>query len=109
MISNKRIPNPGANNFALRGLRGLVSIAAAGLMFCGMASSASATTVIGTETDGFVGALFVIDYNNITYTYPEYSVASDGEASASFDPYGAGYGTSDGLNFSAVNNNFVWS
>jgi len=56
------------------------------------AATANAYTVIGQETSGggFVGALFG----------SAYVVASDGESP--FDPFGAGYDTSDGLNFSAV-------
>jgi hypothetical protein len=69
-------------------------------MFCGMATSASATTtVIGTEdsltansVNGFVGDLF---NDNSPYI-----VASDGESP--FDPFGFGSNTSDGLNFSNV-------
>jgi hypothetical protein len=61
-------------------------------LFAGNAT-ANAFTIIGTEdnVNGFVGDLF-----------PPfgYLVASDGESA--FDPFGAGFDTSDGLNFSAV-------
>jgi hypothetical protein len=65
----------------------------------GAAVATAGTTVIGQETfgGGFVGSLFGptgLDPNS------NYSVASDGEVG--FDPYGAGFDTSDGLNFSAV-------
>jgi opacity protein-like surface antigen len=66
------------------------------------AAAASADNVIGTEdsTTGFVG-------NFLESAFPgtQSIVASDGEAS--FDPFGAGYDTSDGLNFSAVG--FTWT
>jgi hypothetical protein len=78
---------------------GLVASAAliAGLVAGG--APANAFTVIGTETStsGFVGSLFPGG--------SPYTVASDGEAP--FDPFGAGFDTSDGLNFSAVG--FVWN
>jgi hypothetical protein len=61
-------------------------------LFAGNAP-ANAFTIIGTEdnVNGFVGDLF-----------PSfgYLVASDGESN--FDPFSAGFDTSDGLNFSAV-------
>jgi hypothetical protein len=65
------------------------------------APSAKAWTLIGTEDDvtGFVG-------NFLESAFPgtSYLVASDGESH--FDPFGAGYDTSDGINFSSVG--FVW-
>ena len=61
------------------------------------AAAANAYTVIGQETDsgGFVGNLLEANFPGTKYL-----VASDGEAS--FDPFGAGYDTSDGLNLSGV-------
>lgn len=74
------------------------AVFAAGLMG---AAAASADTVIGTEggSTGFVG-------NFIESIFPgtHYLVASDGESS--FDPFGAGYDTSDGINFNDVG--FEW-
>jgi hypothetical protein len=65
------------------------------------APSAKAWTLIGTEDNvtGFVG-------NFLESAFPgtSYLVASDGESH--FDPFGAGYDTSDGINFSSVG--FVW-
>jgi len=65
-------------------------------------SAASASTIIGTEdpVSGFTGNIF-----ESVFPGGQYIVASDGESS--FDPFGAGYDTSDGLNFSAVG--FVWT
>jgi hypothetical protein len=79
----------------------LASAALLGASLAG-ATAANAYTVIGTEssTTGFVGDLFSGMFSN-----GPYSVASDGESY--FDPFSAGYDTSDGLNFSAVG--FVWT
>lgn len=59
-----------------------------------------AVTVVGTESagGGFHGDLFA------AFPGQGYTVASDGEAT--FDPYGAGYDTSDGISFST---NFTWN
>jgi hypothetical protein len=67
----------------------------------GGAVAANADTVIGTESDagGFVGNLLEGPVPGTAYL-----VASDGESS--FDPFGAGYDTTDGINFSGVP--FVW-
>jgi hypothetical protein len=68
------------------------------------ATTANAFTTIGVEgangANGFVGNLF----GNL-FSTSNYLVASDGESS--FDPFGFGADTSDGLNFSAVP--FVWT
>lgn len=81
-------------------LKLLVGVAAAGLMYS--VTVASASTIIGTEdaSGGFVG-------NFLESMFPgtSYLVASDGETS--FDPFGAGYDTSDGVNFSGVA--FEWN
>jgi hypothetical protein len=68
----------------------LFGIAVAGLMLYGTAASAAG--VIGTEDPGagFVG-LFPPPFND------QGNVASDGESS--FDPFGAGFDTSDGIQF----------
>jgi len=61
----------------------------------------TADPIIGTETSGgFQGDLFT----GTLFAGEGYNVASDGEAP--FDPYSAGYDTSDGLNFSTVG--FSW-
>jgi hypothetical protein len=75
----------------------LAGAAVAAFMIAGTA--AKADTVLGTESDstGFVGDIF---------SPFGYIVASDGEAS--FDPFGAGYDTSDGLDLSAVGAAFNW-
>ena len=82
-------------------LKHLLAGAAFAVGLAGAAAAYAGTTVIGTEdnVNGFVG--------NFLTTFPgtSYIVASDGESS--FDPFGAGYDTSDGLNFSAVG--FVWT
>jgi hypothetical protein len=80
------------------------------LLFAGAAMAASlagfaahaGTTVIGQESDasGFVGNLLEGPFPGT-----QYIVASDGETA--FDPFGAGFDTSDGLNFSAVG--FTWN
>jgi PEP-CTERM motif len=77
---------------------GLVASAALVAGLVAGSAPANAATLIGTETfsGGFNGPLF---------PGTAYLVASDGEAS--FDPYGAGFDTSDGLNFSGVG--FPWS
>lgn len=63
----------------------------------GFTAANAAYTVLGAETaSGFVASLFP----GFSYT-----VASDGEGS--FDPFGAGFDTTDGLNFSAVG--FTWT
>jgi hypothetical protein len=78
----------------------LAGVALIGATLVG-APSAKAWTVIGTEDNvaGFVG-------NFLESAFPgtSYIVASDGESA--FDPFGAGYDTSDGLNFSAVG--YAW-
>ena len=65
--------------------KGLFGVAVAGLMFCGMVTSAGAT-IIGTEDSetGFVGDLF----SGLFGANSGYIVASDGEAT--FDPFGYG-------------------
>lgn len=81
-------------------LRHLMAAGALAVTLAG-AAAANAYTVIGTEgPNGFVG-------NFLESAFPgtQYIVASDGEAS--FDPFGAGYDTSDGLNLSAVG--FTWT
>jgi hypothetical protein len=77
----------------------LAGAAVAALMVVGTA--AKADIVIGQETSGggFVGNLLEQNFPGTSYL-----VASDGEAS--FDPFGAGFDTSDGINFSGVP--FVW-
>jgi hypothetical protein len=63
-------------------------------------TAANAFTNLGTETGtGFVGNLLASSFPGTFYL-----VASDGESS--FDPFGAGFDTSDGLNFSGVG--FTW-
>jgi hypothetical protein len=73
---------------------------AAGALAFGLVGAAGAnasTHWIGSEdsVNGFVGNLF-----DGVFPGSPYTVASDGEST--FDPFGAGYDTSDGLNFSAV-------
>jgi len=67
-----------------------------------LAGAPANATIIGVEdnVNGFVGSLF----GGLAGGAP-YIVASDGEYY--FDPFGAGYDTSDGLNFSAVPH--VWT
>jgi hypothetical protein len=69
-----------------------------GLMLFAAVPTASAATVIGTETagDGFVGALFP--------GQPAYNVASDGESG--FTPYGITFDTSDAIQLPSV---FLWT
>lgn len=66
---------------------------AGALMMAGGPSHAT-TTVLGVEdpVNGFVG--------DLVSPGSGYTVASDGEAS--FDPFGAGFDVSDGLNFSTI-------
>lgn len=65
----------------------------AGLMLAPATSLATNYTVgVESDTTGFVGSLFA--------AFPDYQVASDGEVY--FDPFNAGYDTSDGINFSSV-------
>ena len=79
-------------------------LASAAMVAClvGAAAANAKSTVIGTEDNvtGFVG-------NILESAFPgtKYIAASDGETS--FDPFGAGYDTSDGLNLSAVG--FTWN
>jgi hypothetical protein len=78
----------------------MLASAAFAACLVGAASANAKSTVIGDEGSGnFVG-------NFLESAFPgtHYIVASDGETS--FDPFGAGYDTSDGLNFSQVG--FVW-
>jgi hypothetical protein len=71
-------------------------LAGAALATCMVASAASADILLGSEgSSGFVGALFTN-----TFDGGNYQVASDGESP--FDPFGAGYDTSDGVDFSKV-------
>jgi hypothetical protein len=62
----------------------------------------SAAIVLGTEdpSGGFVGNLLAASFPGTAYL-----VASDGETG--FDPFGAGFDTSDGINFSGVP--FPWN
>ena len=65
----------------------LIATAAVGLSSHAMAQAFGYTTVSETASGGYVGA--------IPTSSPALMVASDGEAS--FDPFGAGYDTSDGI------------
>jgi hypothetical protein len=82
-------------------LKYLLATAALAASLVGAVAANAGTTVIGTESDsgGFVGNLLESAFPGTAYL-----VASDGESS--FDPFGAGYDTTDGLNFSGVG--FVW-
>jgi hypothetical protein len=75
---------------------------AAALMFGLAPAKAAAPIILGTEdpANGFVGNLLASSFPGTAYL-----VASDGEAH--FDPFGAGFDTSDGINFSGVP--FVWN
>jgi hypothetical protein len=83
-------------------LKHLLAGAVFAVGLAGAAAAYAGTTIIGTEDNvsGFVG-------NFLESAFPgtHYIVASDGESY--FDPFGAGYDTSDGLNFSAVP--FTWT
>lgn len=83
-------------------LKYLLAGAALAVGLAGAAAANATTYVLGTEDNvtGFVGNLLE---NN--FPGSKYLVASDGEAS--FDPFGAGYDTSDGINFSGVG--YVWN
>jgi hypothetical protein len=78
----------------------LASVALLGASLAGT-PAAMASTILGTEdnVNGFVG-------NLLEGAFPgtKYLVASDGEYY--FDPFKAGYDTSDGINFSGVG--FTW-
>ena len=75
---------------------------AAVLMFGLEPAKAAAPIILGTEdpVNGFVGNLLASSFPGTSYL-----VASDGESH--FDPFGAGFDTSDGINFSGVP--FVWN
>ena len=75
---------------------------AAALMFGMAPAKAAAPIILGTEdpVNGFVGNLLALNFPTTSYL-----VASDGESA--FDPFGAGFDTSDGINFSGVP--FVWN
>jgi len=83
-------------------LKFLLASAAFAVSLVGAAAANAGAHVIGTEDEvtGFVG-------NFLESAFPgtQYIVASDGESS--FDPFGAGYDTSDGLNFNNVG--FTWT
>ncbi len=80
----------------------LLTCGALVMSLAGAATVKAATTVIGVEdaANGFVG-----DFLEKPFPGSQYIVASDGESA--FDPFGAGYDTSDGLNFSNVGH--VWT
>lgn len=81
-------------------LKYLLASAAFAVSLVGAAAASAGTTVIGDEGSGnFVGSLLESAFPGTLYI-----VASDGESA--FDPFHAGYDTSDGLNFSGVG--FVW-
>jgi hypothetical protein len=79
----------------------LASVALVGASLSGAMAAPSSYTIIGTEdvVNGFNGTLFPGLPGGGSYL-----VASDGESY--FDPYGANFDTSDGLNFSGVG--FKW-
>ncbi len=82
-------------------LKYLLASAAVAACLVGASAATAGTTIIGVEgPNGFVG-------NFLESAFPgtQYIVASDGEGG--FDPFGAGYDTSDGLNFSNVG--FIWN
>ena len=83
-------------------LKFLLASAAFATCLVGAAAANAGSTIIGTETDsgGFVGNLL-----ESAFPGTQYIVASDGETS--FDPFGAGYDTTDGLNFNNVG--FTWT
>ncbi|HXQ17939.1 MAG TPA: PEP-CTERM sorting domain-containing protein [Caulobacteraceae bacterium] len=66
------------------------------------AARAAAPIILGTEdpTNGFTGNLFASSFPNA-----QYLVASDGETA--FEPFGATFDVSDGLNFGSVG--FTWN
>ncbi len=73
---------------SMKRLLSVLGVAAALAAFAGVGN---ASTIIGTETEaGFVGDLLAGFPGSV-------SVASDGESG--FDPYGAGFDTSDGIQF----------
>jgi hypothetical protein len=78
-------------------LKFLLAGAALAVGLAGAAAANAQTYILGTEdaSSGFVG-------NLLEGSFPgtHYLVASDGESS--FDPFGAGYDTSDGINLSGV-------
>lgn len=79
----------------------LLASAAFAVSLVGAAAASAGTTVIGDESSGNVVGNFL----ESAFPGSQYIVASDGETS--FDPFGAGYDTSDGLNFDKVG--FVWN
>jgi hypothetical protein len=81
----------------------LIAGAVVGALMMASGPAHATVTIIGTEDpiNGFVGDLFAGKFG----TPSPYIVASDGETH--FDPFGAGFDTSDGINFSAVPH--VWT
>jgi hypothetical protein len=83
-------------------LKHLLAGAAFALCLSGAAVANAQTFILGNEDDvsGFVG-------NLLEQNFPgsQYMIASDGESG--FDPFGAGYDTSDGINFNNVPH--VWN
>jgi hypothetical protein len=82
-----------------------IALVASAALVAGMVAGnvpAKAFITLGTEDNvtGFVGNLLAASFPGTSYL-----VASDGESH--FDPFGAGYDTSDGLNFSGVP--FTWN
>jgi hypothetical protein len=79
----------------------LAGVALLGVSLAG-ATAANAYTILGTEdpVNGWVGNILQNSFPGTSYL-----VASDGESY--FDPFGAGFDTSDGLNFSGVG--FTWN
>jgi hypothetical protein len=83
-------------------LKHLLAGAAVAATLLGAAGATAGTKVLGTEGEsGFVGDLFMGAFAGFSYT-----VASDGEAP--FDPFGAGYDTSDGLDLSYDHTQVSW-